>query len=120
MAGLRDSMADLLMGTGGVQQGLMAACAIKAAGGAMLTRLTARNSEEEVRLRAAAPEFRRVRTADDLVQGKIAFFAATGITDSPLLHGVHYRRRRAESNSIIMRAEIGVRRILFSEHWLDE
>jgi fructose-1,6-bisphosphatase II len=120
MASLRECSADLLMGTGGVQQGLMAACAIKAAGGAMLGRLAPQDAEEKARLLAAAPEFQRIRTVDELVPGKIAFFAATGITDSPLLHGVHYRGHRAASNSIIMRAESGVSRLLETEHWLSE
>ncbi len=91
------------MGTGGVPQGLMAACAVKAAGGAMLGRLAPQNPEEKTQLLAASPEFRGIRSVDELVKGKIAFFSATAITDGPLLHGVHYRGRRAESNSIIMR-----------------
>ena len=120
MAGLRDCAVDLLMGTGGAVQGLLAACAIKAAGGAMLGRLAPQSPEDEAILRAEPPEIRGIRTAGELVKGNIAFFAATAITDGPLLHGVHYRGRRAESNSIIMRAEIGVRRIIQTEHWLDE
>ncbi len=120
MAGLRDCTVDLLMGTGGVVQGLLAACAVKAAGGAMLGRLSPQSPEDEAVLRAEPPETRRIRTVDDLVKGKIAFFATTAITDGPLLHGVHYRGRRAESNSVIMRAEIGVRRIIQTEHLLTE
>lgn len=120
MAGLRDSTVDLLIGTGGVLQGLLTACAIKAAGGAMLGRLTPQNPEEAARLRAAPPEFRAVRSAEEMVQGQIAFFSATAITDGPLLHGVRYHGRWAESNTIIMRAEIGVRRIILTEHLLPE
>jgi len=33
---------------------------------------------------------------------------------------VHYHGIRAESNSIIMRAELGVRRIIQTEHWLTD
>jgi len=120
MAGLRDCQADLLMGTGGVVQGLLAACAVKAAGGAMLGRLAPQSPEEEAILRAGPPEVRGIRTLDDMVKGKIAFFSATAITDGPLLHGVHYHGIRAESNSIIMRAELGVRRIIQTEHWLTD
>ncbi len=120
MAGLRDSTVDLLMGTGGAVQGLLAACAVKAAGGAMLGRLAPQNPGEEAILHAAAPEFRGIRSADELVKGKIAFFSATAITDGPLLHGVRYHGSRAESNTIIMRTENGVRRILLTEHLLQE
>ncbi len=120
MAGLRDCTVDLLMGTGGVLQGLLAACTVKAAGGAMLGRLAPQNPDEEAQLLAAAPEFRGIRSADELVRGKIAYFSATAITDGPMLRGVRYHGRRAESNSIIMRADIGVRRTLLTEHWLPE
>jgi fructose-1,6-bisphosphatase II len=119
MACLRDGKVDLLMGTGGVPQGLMAACAVKAARGAMLGRLAAEHSKGEA-ARAEDPEARRIRTADEIVTGPYAFFVATGITDSPLLNGVRYHGPRAESNSIILRAETGIRRTIFAEHWLGE
>ena len=118
MAGLRDCTVDVLMGSGGVVQGLLAACAVKAAGGAMLGRLAPQNAEEEALFRATAPEFQRIRSADELVRGQQVFFAATAITDGPLLHGVRYHGRRAESSSIILRAEVGVRRIILTEHLL--
>ncbi len=120
MAGLRDCTVDVLMGTGGVLQGLLAACAVKAAGGAMLGRLAPQSPAAEAALRAADPECRGIRSAGELVKGKIAFFAATAITDGPLLNGVRYHRNRAESNTIIMRAEVGVRRIILTEHLLQE
>lgn len=120
MAGLRNCAVDALMGTGGVVQGLLAACAVKAAGGAMLGRLAPQTPEEQAQLRAAPPEFQGIRTVDALVKGNIAFFAATAITDGPLLHGVRYHGRRAESNTLIMRAECGVQRIVLTEHLLNE
>lgn len=118
MAGLRDCTVDLLMGSGGVLQGLLAACVVKAAGGAMLSRLAPQNPEEEAILRAEDPAVRGIRSAADLVKGPIAFFSATAITDGPLLHGVRYHGKRAESNTIIMRAELGIRRIILTEHHL--
>ncbi len=119
LAGLRDGKVDLLMGTGGVPQGLLAACAVKAARGAMLGRLIATNQEEEAALRAAAAEDRRIRTVDELVAGSQVFFAATGITDNPLLNGVRYHGSRAETSSILLRAETGIRRIILAEHPLE-
>ncbi len=119
LAGLRDGKVDLLMGTGGVPQGLLAACAVKAARGAMLGRLIATNQEEEAALRASPPDDRRIRTVDELVAGLQVFFAATGITDNPLLNGVRYLGTRAETSSILLRAETGIRRIILAEHLLD-
>jgi len=119
LAGLHDSTVDLLMGTGGVPQGLLAACAVKAARGAMLGRLVAINQEEEEALRAAPPEDRAIRTIDELVAGSQVFFAATGITDNPLLNGVRYRGSYAETSSILLRAETGIRRIILAEHLVE-
>ena len=112
MAGLRDCTVDLLMGTGGVVQGLLAACAVKAAGGAMLGRLAPQNPEEEAILAAEPLKSGASGLPTNWCGGTSPFSSATAITDGPLLHGVRYHGLRAESNSIIMRAEIGVRRIL--------
>jgi fructose-1,6-bisphosphatase II len=118
MACLRDGKVDLLMGSGGVPQGLLAACAVKATRGDMLARLTAQNPEEAETLRRADPDVLRIRSAGELVSGQCAFFVVTGITDSPLLNGVRYFGPRAESSSIILRAETGIRRTILTEHWV--
>ncbi len=119
LAGLRDGKVDLLMGTGGVPQGMLAACAVKAMRGAMLGRLIAMNAEEEAALRAGPPEDRHIRSVDELVTGTQVFFAATAITDNPLLNGVRYQGSRAETASILLRAETGIRRIILAEHLLE-
>jgi fructose-1,6-bisphosphatase II len=63
---------------------------------------------------------RRVLTSDTLVSGRTIFFAATGITDGPLVGGVRYEAGRAETESLILRAETGTRRRITAEHLLDE
>lgn len=120
MACLRDGKVDALMGSGGVSQGLLAACAVKATGGAMLVRLTAHTPEDAAALRGLDPEDLRVRSLPELVTGGCTFFVATGITDSPLLNGVRYHGPRAESHSIILRAETGIRRTILTEHRVSE
>jgi fructose-1,6-bisphosphatase II len=120
MAGVRDGKVDLLMGSGGVSQGMLAACAVKATGGEMLVRLTAQTPEEEARLLAGDADMRRIHSLTELVKGKCVFFVATGITDSPLLNGIRYHGPRAESSSIILRAETGIRRTLLTEHRVSE
>lgn len=120
LAGLRDGRVDALMGTGGVPQGLLAACAVKAARGGMLGRLAPQTEAEAATLRAASPDDRRVRTVDELVNSDQVFFAATAITDNPLLSGVRYHGARAETASILLRGETGIRRIILAEHWLPE
>jgi fructose-1,6-bisphosphatase II len=107
---------DLLMGVGGVVEGLLAACALKALGGAILGRLAPQSDEERDAIRASGFDPETILSADDLVAGDQAFFAATGITDGPLLTGVIYYGERAETNSLILRSKTRTRRRVFSEH----
>ncbi|MDF1514735.1 MAG: fructose-bisphosphatase class II, partial [Anaerolineae bacterium] len=107
---------DVLMGVGNFPEGLMAACAVKAAGGAMLGRLSPQSEAERAALEAAGFNARDILTANDLVKGTNIFFAATGVTDGSLLKGIHYRGERASSNSLIMRGETHTRRIIEAEH----
>lgn len=110
---------DLLMDTGGVPEGVIAACAIKAMGGAMLGRLAPQSDEERTAVQNAELDTQRIFTADDLVASNDIFFAATGITDGPLLDGVRYRGNKAETESLILRCETGTRRLIYAEHLVD-
>jgi fructose-1,6-bisphosphatase II len=109
---------DLLMGIGNFPEGLMAACAVKAANGGMLGRLAPQSEAEVEAIQAAGFNTRDILTADDLVSSDKVFFAATGVTDGALLKGVHYRGDCATSNSLIMRGETHTRRVISAEHML--
>ena len=61
-----------------------------------------------------------VLTIDDLVKGDNCFFAATGITDGELLRGVHYDRRGASTQSLVMRSKSGTVRRIDAVHRLDK
>jgi fructose-1,6-bisphosphatase II len=111
---------DVLMGTGGIPEGILAACAIKALGGAILSRLDPQSDDERLAIQTAGIEEGKILTADDLVHSNQVFFAATGITDGPILDGVVYFGDRAETNSLILRSETKTRRRLFSEHLVGE
>jgi fructose-1,6-bisphosphatase II len=62
-----DSGVDLLMGIGGVPEGLMAACAVRASGGAMLGRLAPQSAGEREAVQAAGLDTRRILTSEELV-----------------------------------------------------
>jgi fructose-1,6-bisphosphatase II len=109
---------DILMGIGNFPEGLMAACAVKAANGAMLGRLAPQSQVEQEAIEATGFNTRDILTENDLVSGEKVFFAATGVTDGSLLKGVHYRGDRASSNSLMMRGETHTRRIIEAEHLL--
>ncbi len=116
LAASPNGLADILMGIGGVPEGVIAACAVRALGGAMLTRLAPQSDSERAALAAAGLDTRRILDCRELVISDQIFFAATGITDGPLLQGVRYHGDRAETNSLILRSETGTRRLVHAEH----
>ena len=118
VAATPDSGVDLLMGVGGAAQGVLSACAVRALGGGMVTRLLPQSGEEYTAVEAAGLDLKRIRTEKDLVSSDQLFFAVTGITDSLLLPGVTYRGSWAETHSLLIRAETGTRRRIHAEHSL--
>ena len=116
MAARDDTGVDLLMGIGGTPEGIIAACAMKCLGGEIQGRLWARNDEEHRALADRGLSAAQVLTTNDLVRGNDCFFAATGITDGELLHGVRFDRRVVRSQSIVMRSRSKTIRIINSEH----
>lgn len=111
---------DVLMGVGGALEGVLAAAAVRALGGAMLGRLVPRNDEEREAIQAAHGDHKRVYTAADMIAGEEIFFAATGVTDGMLLQGVSYAGDRATTHSLVLRGKSGVRRLIHTDHPLRE
>ena len=111
---------DVLMGVGGIPEGIIAACAIRSLGGAMLGRLAPQSDDERATCRAAGLDLQQVFTANDLVSSEEMFFTATGITDGPLLTGVRYQGNQAETHSLLLRCETHTRRQIYAEHLLEE
>lgn len=80
---------DMLVGTGGAPEGVVAAVAMKGLGGDFQGQLVPQNDGETDRCRQmglVSPE--RVLTLDDLVCSDRCVFAATGVTKGKLLRGV--------------------------------
>jgi fructose-1,6-bisphosphatase II len=119
MAASLDSSVDVMMGTGGVPEGILAACATGAMGGGMLGRLAPQSAEEREAVQAAGLDTRQILTCRELVSCNEVFFAVTGITDGTLLSGVHYRGDQAETESLVLRSETGTRRFIRAEHRLE-
>ncbi|MDX1614464.1 MAG: fructose-bisphosphatase class II, partial [Candidatus Promineifilaceae bacterium] len=101
-----------------VSEGVIAACAVKALGGAMLGRLAPQSEEERRALLDAGFEPDRILSCEELVAADEIFFAATGITESPLLKPIRYRGNRVQTHSLLLRAETGTRRFIQTEHVL--
>src|SRR5512140_3571647 len=111
---------DVLIGVGGTPEGVLAACALRAMGGEIQGKLYARDDDELRRGREAGYDFDKVLTMDDLVSSEDVFFAATGITDGELLHGVHYYGDGARTDSLVVRGLTGTVRNITATHRLDK
>ncbi|MGH9076518.1 MAG: class II fructose-bisphosphatase [Acidimicrobiales bacterium] len=119
-AGVAESGADILMGIGGTPEGVIAAAALKCMGGELQGRLWPRDGGERRAAEEGGYDLDRVLSTDDLVQGDNCFFAATGITDGELVHGVHYDRTGATTESLVMRSKSGTVRRISAHHRLNK
>jgi len=115
---LPESGGDILLGIGGTPEGVIAAAALKCMGGEIQGRLWPRDEKERNTAIAAGYDLDQVLTTDDLVRGDDCFFAATGVTDGELLRGVHYDRRGASTESLVMRSRTGTVRRIEAQHQL--
>ncbi len=110
------SEVDVMMGTGGTPEGVLAACAICALGGEMLTRLDPQLPDEKQALEASGINLQQVRCVKDLVGSEDVFFAATGISGGTFLGGVDYTGRGAVTHSLVLRGKTGTARYIESHH----
>jgi fructose-1,6-bisphosphatase II len=112
---------DVMMGVGGAPEAVLAAAAAKCLGGQIECKLWPRSDEErKAALDAGLPEsdLKRVFTSDDLIKSQDVYFAATGITDGELVHGVHFFGHGATTNSVVMRSRTRtIRRMEVEHHW---
>jgi fructose-1,6-bisphosphatase II len=88
MAALPGTGIDALMGTGGVPEGILAACAMRALGAEFLGRFDPQQAQEAKALKDAALDKNRWYTRNELVASHDVQFCATGITSGSLLDGV--------------------------------
>ncbi len=111
-----ESGVDILFGVGGTPEGVIAAAALKSMGGEIQGRLWPRDDSERSAALDAGYDLDKVLTTDDLVRGDNCFFAATGITDGELLHGVRYNEAGAITQSLVMRSKSGTVRLISAHH----
>ncbi|MCF8565621.1 class II fructose-bisphosphatase [Alicyclobacillus tolerans] len=109
---------DILFGSGGAPEGVLAAAALKCLGGEMQGRLLPEDDAQLERCHAMGiKDLDVVLGMEDLVKGDDAIFAATGVTDGELLRGVRFiGKSRAKTHSIVMRAQTGTVRFIEAVH----
>jgi fructose-1,6-bisphosphatase II / sedoheptulose-1,7-bisphosphatase len=114
--GLPGTGIDLYMGSGGAAEGVLAAAGLKCLEGRMQGRVLVRTDEDRARCRRAGiDDTRRKYDIDDMVIGEV-MFAATGITDGHVLHGVRFGVDRGSSHSLVMRSRTGTIRTMTATH----
>lgn len=115
-----DTGVDILFGSGGAPEGVLAAVALKCLGGEIQGKLLPQDQAEVERCKLmglANPH--QVLFMDDLVKGDDAIFAATGVTEGELLRGVRFQGTTATTHSVVMRAKTGTIRFIEGTHRLE-
>jgi fructose-1,6-bisphosphatase II len=109
---------DMMMGIGGAPEGVIAAAALRCLEGEMQARLWPMDDDEVERcLKMGITDYKKLLLMDDLAKGESVFFAATGVTDSTLLRGVHYTSWGARTHSVVMRGRTGTVRFIDARHY---
>ena len=114
---IEGSGVHMVVGTGGAPEGVLAAAALKCAGGDMQARLKPGNEEEIRRCHEmGVKDVNQVLTLDDLVRTDDVIFAATAITRGNLLNPIQYFPGGARTHTIVMRSKTGTVRFLDTIH----
>ncbi len=107
---------DVMMGTGGTPEGVIAACALKGVGGQILGRLEPQSYVEKEAIEHAGVDIREILSVESIIRTDDAFFAATGISGGDFLRGVQYTGTGAITHSLVIRAKTGTMRYIESHH----
>jgi fructose-1,6-bisphosphatase II len=115
-----ESGVDVLLGSGGAPEGVIAAAALRCLGGDMQAQLLFSNEAEWERAqRMGIASKDRVYNLTDLARGNVMFIA-TGVTGGSFLKGVRYTGGGAATHSIVMRSETGTIREIETRHSFDK
>ncbi|MGZ3693709.1 MAG: class II fructose-bisphosphatase [Bdellovibrionota bacterium] len=119
-AAMPHSGVDVLMGTGGAPEGVIAAAAIRCVGGNMHGRLKFRNEQEKARAtKMGIGDLNKVWQLEEMAKGNV-MFSATGVTTGSFLSGVRFTPGGADTHSIVMRSETGTIREVRTSHRFDK
>ncbi len=115
----KESPIDMLIGTGGSTESVLAAVAVKILGGAIITRFKPRNEQDRIKLQELGIDEKTIFSTEDLAKGDFLTFTATGVIDGPLLPGVNFTSDYIITHSVVMRSASRTIRYLTSHHHPD-
>ncbi len=111
-AAVRGAGVDAVMGIGGAPEGVLTAAAMRCLSGEMVARLVVNTPELEARVeQMGIRDPKRIYTARDLAPGEQIIFAASGVTEGALLHGVRFFGDGCRTHSLVM--TYGSRKVRF-------
>lgn len=113
---LPDSGIDVMMGIGGAPEGVITAAALKCVGGDIQCILKPHKDEFKKQALDKGMDLNKVYRIDDLAKGNQLVFAATGISDGPLLKGVVITKYGFLTHSLVMRSKSGTIRYIETHH----
>ncbi len=91
---------DIYFGSGGAPEGVLAAAAIRCAGGQMQARLKPETDTERERARSMGLDVDAKLMLDDMVRGDVVF-AASGVTHGSMFDAVHFEDAIARVHSLV-------------------
>lgn len=102
-AAVRRTNVHAVMGIGGAPEGVLTAAALRCLNGSMQARLVPTKEGQEERMKAMGiTDPKRIYTERDLAPGPDIIFAASGVTDGSLLHGVRFFGHGFRTHSLVM------------------
>ncbi|AXI11067.1 fructose-bisphosphatase class II [Oceanobacillus zhaokaii] len=112
-----DSGVDIMLGSGGAPEGVLAATAIKSLNGEFQGKLLPYTKEERKRLQQMGiDDVNKVLLMEDIVKGDDVYFVATGVTNGDLLRGVQYNQNISTTHSIVISSKTGTVRFIEGRH----
>jgi fructose-1,6-bisphosphatase II len=110
---------DVLFGTGGAPEGVIAAAALRCVHGDMQGKLKWRSEEEKARgMKMGIVDPDKIYGLEELAQGNV-MFAATGVTSGSFLGGVNFFGGGAKTHSVVMRSKSGTVRWIDTTHYFE-
>jgi fructose-1,6-bisphosphatase II / sedoheptulose-1,7-bisphosphatase len=107
---------DIYIGIGGAPEGVLAAAALRCIGGQMQGRLQLNTDEKVARAaKMGISDPNKIYTMEEMARGDV-LFAATGVTDGNLLHGVRFTRDAIITHTIVMRSSSRTVREIKARH----
>jgi fructose-1,6-bisphosphatase II len=118
---MKTSNINLYAGIGGAPECILSAAGLRCLGGGMRAQIWPRDEAERKSLIAEGwgKQLDFQYMSKDLARGDNIIFAATGISNSPLLEGVEVEGAIAKTHSVLMRARSGTVRFIEAHHNLE-